>query len=867
MPRTPDSFPGIREDEGIRFLDDDYGLPGTEREIRYSDGYFYAMDDYGVFNLRHPLEPGLHVDTHLGGGNDTFYVVSPNTPTVNEDINDGYEVGFRWIDTIDGYEYVLVDNTAGAAVWRSTTDSGVSTGYLWEDDPTEEGSIRPKNSQSVNLVEGRRVDGADVSLFAQTLINNRITTAIVDQAGGLNIDVHNVTGWIDGYSHDVIADSYGLALTDNTVNYAYINSSAAITAGTSLPATNYALISVIETESGSIVDQRDIFPQTRTLHYDAIVALDGSGNYTSPEDAFAAGAKTVFVKNGTYFPTGRWGPPTDGCLVGESKSGVVFDFNGTINNQIRVRATVSDDEFYDGGGTISVANFSATVTGSGTTFISASTPAAAGQQLIVRGAAYEINSVDSETQLTLKTVWRAQTENNISFPDYVIQYMLKGILLENFTCINSAFDVSNPSLQFNQCLNSSVSNVDVSNSVSINGRTVEFRGCVGCIIEKFTSLSAGATFGIKNSWRCTIVNSILTGPQNNGLFFPAGSGGLPNIKHSVINVNIEGGAKTGINFGNTSQFCLVSGCQIRNCAQHGMTWTKADSEHTIIGNIIRDVGLGSLSYHGISCGGSAFIKDNIIKDIGYGSGINILNDGVHAVDNYIQSVGYNCISVASGLSEIEVSRNHLRDADSYGIYLTGTPPTPGWIEYNISSNHTGGHINTIPALVSGTRIRWNDPFDENVPRDRLLLDFDPSCYTPDTSPSEVDSAEQLGAHLSGIDGYICYLDGYKLYTTEHRTLRHLIHFIDDGPGGGFASGAYKEITPSGDPWPTTEIWWESAAKTQKIVELNLTRDSNKKPLTEVWEMYDTDGTTVLTTVTDTIVYQGPFEISRTRTIA
>jgi hypothetical protein len=38
------------------------------------------------------------------------------------------------------------------------------------------------------------------------------------------------------------------------------------------------------------------------------------------------------------------------------------------------------------------------------------------------------------------------------------------------------------------------------------------------------------------------------------------------------------------------------------------------------------------------------------------------------------------------------------------------------------------------------------------------------------------------------------------------------------------------------------------------------------PTTEEWKMYDTDGSTVLATVTDTISYSGPFETSRTRAI-
>ena len=100
----------------------------------------------------------------------------------------------------------------------------------------------------------------------------------------------------------------------------------------------------------------------------------------------------------------------------------------------------------------------------------------------------------------------------------------------------------------------------------------------------------------------------------------------------------------------------------------------------------------------------------------------------------------------------------------------------------------------------------------------------------------------------------------------HQALRQLIHFIDDGPTCGFTTGAFKEILPAGNPFPTSYVWYESAAKVKKIVELTVTRNANKTPATEQWQMYDTDGITVLCTVTDAISYTAVFETSRTRTI-
>lgn len=134
MPHTPDEFPGINQAEGLLFIEDGYGLPGTKREIRYSDGYFYAYDEYGIFNIRTNVQP--HIYSHTAGGTDSFYVVSNNPPTIDEDINDGYAVGWRWINLSDAYEYVLIDNTAGSAIWINTTGGGSGGGISESDHET-----------------------------------------------------------------------------------------------------------------------------------------------------------------------------------------------------------------------------------------------------------------------------------------------------------------------------------------------------------------------------------------------------------------------------------------------------------------------------------------------------------------------------------------------------------------------------------------------------------------------------------------------------------------------------------------------------------------------------------------------------------
>ena len=102
---------------------------------------------------------------------------------------------------------------------------------------------------------------------------------------------------------------------------------------------------------------------------------------------------------------------------------------------------------------------------------------------------------------------------------------------------------------------------------------------------------------------------------------------------------------------------------------------------------------------------------------------------------------------------------------------------------------------------------------------------------------------------------------------QHNALRVLVHLADgSGPMENFASDAFREILPSADPFPTSVIWWESSSKLKKIVEKTITY-TGVFPTTIEWKAYDTDGTSVLATVTDSITYSGPFETSRTRTIA
>ena len=100
----------------------------------------------------------------------------------------------------------------------------------------------------------------------------------------------------------------------------------------------------------------------------------------------------------------------------------------------------------------------------------------------------------------------------------------------------------------------------------------------------------------------------------------------------------------------------------------------------------------------------------------------------------------------------------------------------------------------------------------------------------------------------------------KISALDHQALLQLIHFINEGPASGFATGAIKEIT--GTVLPTKVLW--RRADTTKLVEKNFLSYSGVFPVVIEWKIFAADGSTVLGTVIDTISYFGAFETGRTR---
>ena len=96
----------------------------------------------------------------------------------------------------------------------------------------------------------------------------------------------------------------------------------------------------------------------------------------------------------------------------------------------------------------------------------------------------------------------------------------------------------------------------------------------------------------------------------------------------------------------------------------------------------------------------------------------------------------------------------LNSGDDY-LLLDGTRPMSGTFDLGTNTVINGGTYNGVTVELHGARHISGaaDPIDG----DKLDIDFTPTYYTPSTVPAEVDTTEELTAHLAGIDDEINFL--------------------------------------------------------------------------------------------------------------
>lgn len=92
-------------------------------------------------------------------------------PTVNEDVNDGYANGSLWLNTTSNDYFILLDNTAAAAVWEKANNWLLSAGTLYLRDAANV-DLQTNNFTANNINATNDLQVGGVSINTANTLNN-----------------------------------------------------------------------------------------------------------------------------------------------------------------------------------------------------------------------------------------------------------------------------------------------------------------------------------------------------------------------------------------------------------------------------------------------------------------------------------------------------------------------------------------------------------------------------------------------------------------------------------------------------------------------------------------------------------------------
>lgn len=265
--------------------------------------------------------------------------------------------------------------------------------------------------------------------------------------------------------------------------------------------------------------------------YDAVVDIEGNGDFTDIQSALDAGEKRLFVRNGTYVLDRNITLLDDIVIVGESKYDTIIDCNNTA---YKIQASGSNR---CGGSGLSVTNNSTTVTDAGAVF--QSNNVVAGDFIFVDGGLYEISSVDSQTQLTLKGSWEGLTSSGLS---YRILNPIRNVRLSNFTITNFTQEYYG-SIHFLYVVESQIVDV-ISELHDGESNGIELNACYNCLLNSLYFRDSGTiALNINSSDHITISDILISNCKTFGLILDnADSCELSNISavNSATGISISG---------------------------------------------------------------------------------------------------------------------------------------------------------------------------------------------------------------------------------------------------------------------------------------------------------------------------------------
>lgn len=185
--------------------------------------------------------------------------------------------------------------------------------------------------------------------------------------------------------------------------------------------------------------------------YDAIVSTDGTGDYTTIQAAVTAGETQIFVRDGAYTVDADVNLTSPTSIIGESQAGVVITFT---SSSYEIKAGPASVSSYSTGTISMSAGGDSVVTGVGTLW---DANVAAGDYIQLNNSWYEIESVDSDTQITLTRDYSGIAITGGSYK--ILENIVAGYYLANFTLKGPHTTATQPFIHLYGVYDSLVENV------------------------------------------------------------------------------------------------------------------------------------------------------------------------------------------------------------------------------------------------------------------------------------------------------------------------------------------------------------------------------------------------------------------------
>lgn len=300
-----------------------------------------------------------------------------------------------------------------------------------------------------------------------------------------NVLCENMKCWMNGRLY--APNPTVVQLQDNTMNHIVMNDSGAILC---LPTTitigssSYLILSTIECENRQVVFRRDTSKlQHFSSPYDCVISADNTGDALNLTKSVLDNCRNIYIRNGYYSIHGMLPIRAGTRLVGESREGVILDFQSDSKNKLVVQ---QQGCCYNGSkGPIEIDETTGIITGIGTTFKCAPSPAKRHDILVLPrdGRAIHIQRCITDTELQIAA--GSSSSTTISADDWQIQPVQDNVYLSNLSFLDGIAP-----LQFRQAMNVELCNLAFRNcsdairlerSHHITLSRLQFQRCSNCI--------------------------------------------------------------------------------------------------------------------------------------------------------------------------------------------------------------------------------------------------------------------------------------------------------------------------------------------------------------------------------------------------